>query len=94
VANNIVKCGMGVSASVSQMQLQDNDFTTSGALSVSSGQVTATKNTFRGAISVNGDSTALNLNDNQVIGTLNLGTALSRQTTAKFRGRLRPAGAR
>ena len=86
VANNTIQCGMGIAATVSQMQLDDNDFTTSDALSVASGQVTATKNKFRGSVVVSGENTALNLNNNELDGTLTLGLGSLTAKDNKLRG--------
>jgi hypothetical protein len=91
MANNTVKCGVGVAGTVGQMQLQDNDFTTSGALSVASGQVTATKNQFRGSIVASGD-TALNLDDNELDGTLTLGAGSITARNNKIRGSVLVSG--
>lgn len=85
VANNNFKCGMGVVGTLGQMQLDDNEFTTEGALSLFSGSITAKKNKFQGSIVVSGDA-ALNLDDNELDGTLSLGLGSITAKNNTFRG--------
>jgi len=92
VANNNFKCGMGIAGmGGGQMQLDDNEFTTAGALSLFSGSITAKKNKIQGSIAVNGNA-VLGLEENELTGTLTLGLGSITAKNTKFQGSIFVSG--